>query len=115
MADVKMNKLTSFNDDFIQKLRDPEFASHYLMSAIIDNDLQFLPTALGDIAKAHGMSKLSEGTGIHRRTLYKVFDKNSNPSFELVTQIMDHLGLSLEVKPKPPVRRKPKKLARKTG
>ncbi|MGE3758460.1 MAG: addiction module antidote protein, partial [Pseudobdellovibrionaceae bacterium] len=67
------------------------------------------PIALGDIAKAHGMSKLAEETGINRRTLYKVFDKNSNPSFELVTQIMSHLGLSLEVKPK--VKGKRKKVA----
>ncbi len=95
-----MSKLSSFNDDFMEKLRDPEFASHYLMTAIIDNDLEFLPIALGDIAKAHGMSKLSQGTGIHRRTLYKIFDKNANPSFGLVTQIMDHLGLVIEVKPK---------------
>lgn len=106
-----MSKITSFNDDFMEKLRDPEFASHYLMSAIVDNDLQFLPTALGDIAKAHGMSKLAEGTGINRRTLYKVFDRGSNPSFELVTQIMDHLGLSLEVKPKT----KPKTRRRKVS
>jgi probable addiction module antidote protein len=104
-----MNKLTSFNDDFMQKLRDPEFASNYIMAAIVENDLDFLPTALGDVAKAHGMSKLAEGTGINRRTLYKVFDKDSNPSFELVTQIMTHLGLSLEVKPhvvKPKSKRK---------
>ena len=69
-------------------------------SAIIDNDLDFLPTALGDVAKAHGITKLAEGTGINRRTLYKVFDKNSNPSFELVTNIMSYLGLSIQVKPK---------------
>ena len=55
------------------------------------------------------MSKLAEGTGINRRTLYKVFDKESNPSFELVTQIMDHLGLSLEVKPKQKQKSKRKK------
>ncbi|MBL7555947.1 MAG: putative addiction module antidote protein [Bdellovibrionaceae bacterium] len=95
-----MAKGTSFNEDLTAKLRDPEFASHYLMAAIVDNDLDFLPIALGDIAKAHGMSKLAETSGINRRTLYKVFDKDANPSFELVTQIMDHLGLSLEVKPK---------------
>ena len=107
-----MAKLTSFNDDFMEKLRDPEFASNYIMSAIIENDLDFLPTALGDVAKAHGMSKLAEGTGINRRTLYKVFDKNSNPSFELVTHIMDQLGLSLEVKPK---ENKPKSKRKKAG
>ena len=101
-----MAKGTSFNDDLAKKLRDPEFASHYLMAAIVDNDLDFLPVALGDIAKAHGISKLAEETGINRRTLYKVFDKNANPSFELVTQIMNHLGLALEVKPKTKGKRK---------
>ncbi len=101
-----MAKVTSFNEDLAQKLRDPEFASHYLMAAILDHNVDFLPTALGDIAKAHGMSKLSESSGINRRTLYKVFDKDANPSFELVTQIMDHLGLSLEVKPKIKAKRK---------
>lgn len=101
-----MAKGTNFNEDLAEKLRDPEFASHYLMAAILDNDIDFLPTALGDIAKAHGMSKLAETSGINRRTLYKVFDKDANPSFELVTQIMGHLGLSLEVKPKTKVKRK---------
>ncbi len=80
--------------------------SHYIMAAIVDNDLEFLPVALGDIAKAHGMSKLAEETGINRRTLYKVFDKNGNPSFELVTKIMNYLGLSLEIKPKTKGKRK---------
>lgn len=101
-----MARSKSFNEDLSQKLRDPEFASHYIMAAILDNDVDFLPTALGDIAKAHGMSKLAETSGINRRTLYKVFDKDANPSFELVTQIMDHLGLSFEVKPKAKAKRK---------
>ena len=101
-----MAKGVSFQDDLAMKLRDPKFASHYLMAAIVDNDIHFLPIALGDIAKAHGMSKLAEETGINRRTLYKVFGKDSNPSFELVTQIMSHLGLSIEVKPKSKSRRK---------
>ncbi|OFZ10939.1 MAG: putative addiction module antidote protein [Bdellovibrionales bacterium RBG_16_40_8] len=95
-----MKKQTSFELDLMTKLRDPEFASAYIMSAIVDNDLAFLPIALGDVAKAHGISKLADETGINRRTLYKVFDKDGNPSFELVTQIADSLGLELQVKQK---------------
>jgi len=90
----------TFESDLEEKLRDPEFASAYIMSAIVENDLGFLPIALGDVAKAHGISKLAQETGINRRTLYKVFDKNGNPSFELVTQIAQSLGLELSVKPK---------------
>lgn len=95
-----MKKQTSFEADLMSKLRDPEFASAYIMSAIVDNDLGFLPIALGDVAKAHGISKLADETGINRRTLYKAFDKAGNPSFEMVTQIAESLGLELLVKPK---------------
>ncbi len=70
---------SSFDADLSQKLGNPKFASAYIMSAIVDNDLNFLPIALGDVAKAHGVSKLAEQTGINRRTLYKVFDKKVHP------------------------------------
>lgn len=89
------------------KLRDPEFAAAYISSAIVDNDLGFLPIALGDVAKAKGLSKLAENTGINRRTLYKVFDKEGNPSFGLISQIMQGLGLELEIK----ARKKRKKVS----
>lgn len=95
-----MKKQTSFEADLMAKLRDPEFASAYIMSAIVENDLGFLPIALGDVAKAHGISKLADETGINRRTLYKIFDKEGNPSFESVMQIAESLGLELQVKPK---------------
>ncbi len=101
-----MKKQASFGSDLMAKLRDPEFASAYITSAIIDNDLSFLPVALGDVAKAHGISKLADETGINRRTLYKVFDKDGNPSFEIVTQIAESLGLELQVKPKKYKRKK---------
>lgn len=95
-----MKKQTSFEADLMAKLRDPDFASAYIMSAIVENDLGFLPIALGDVAKAHGISKLADETGINRRTLYKIFDKEGNPSFESVMQIAESLGLELQVKPK---------------
>jgi probable addiction module antidote protein len=97
---MKSRKANSFELDLTAKLRDPEFASAYIMSAIVDNDMNFLPVALGDVAKAHGVSKLAEDTGINRRTLYKVFDKKGHPSFDLVTQIMRSLGMELQVRPK---------------
>ncbi len=95
----------------MEKLRDPEFASAYVMSAIVDNDINFLPVALGDVAKAHGVSKLAEKTGINRRTLYKVFDKDGRPSFGLVTQIMQSLGMELQIRPQKAKRPKASLLA----
>ncbi len=55
-------QVTDFESDLMAKLRDPEFASAYIMSAIVDNYINFLPVALGDVAKAHGVSKLAEKT-----------------------------------------------------
>lgn len=95
-----MKTKSRFEDDLMEKLRNPDFASAYIMSAIVDNDMNFLPVALGDVAKAHGISKLADKTGINRRTLYKVFDKNGHPSFDLVTQIMQSLGMEIQVKPR---------------
>lgn len=103
---MKTVKGLRFEDDLMIKLKDPVFASNYIMSAIVDNDISFLPIALGDVAKAHGLSKLAEHTGINRRTLYKVFDQKGNPSFGLVSQVMQGLGLQIEVKPKATKRRK---------
>jgi probable addiction module antidote protein len=90
----------SFEDHLLTQLRDPEFAAEYIMAAIRENDIKFLPIALGDVAKAFGITKLAGKSGVHRRTLYKVFEKNSNPSFELVTKIANQLGLQLQIVPK---------------
>lgn len=100
------NRLSSFEVDLMEKLRDLEFASAYIQSAIIDNDLSFLPIALGDVARARGMSKLAESTGVHRRTLYKIFNKEGNPSFELISRVVEGLGLEFEVHPKNTKRKK---------
>jgi len=96
---MKAKQASGFESDLMNKLRDPEFASAYIMSAIVENDMNFLPIALGDVAKAHGVSKLAEETGINRRTLYKIFDKKGHPSFDLVTQIMQSLGMEIQVRP----------------
>ena len=90
----------SFESDLMEKLRDTGFASAYIMSSVIDNDIDFLPIALGDVAKAHGISNIAEKIGVNRRTLYKVFDKNGNPSFGLISQIAHALGLELQIAPK---------------
>jgi probable addiction module antidote protein len=103
---MKAKVVKSFESDLMEKLRDPEFASAYVMSAVVDNDLGFLPIALGDVAKAHGISKLADESGINRRTLYKVFDKTGNPSFELVMQVMQSLGMEVQVRPRKSKKRK---------
>ena len=103
---MKEKKLTSFESDLLEKLKNPEFAAAYLMTVIADRDIGFLPIALGDVAKAHGISDLAHETGIQRRTLYKIFHKEGNPSFELVARIIEGLGLKMDIGLKKPKKKK---------
>ena len=84
----------------MEKLKDPEVASNHIMSAIGDNDSGFMPITLGDAAKVHGIAKLADASGINRRTLYKIFDKDGNRSFEVISRVIGYLGLKFQVSPK---------------
>ena len=92
--------------DLKEWLREPEGAAGYLTNTIFEKDWAFLPTALGEIAKAHGISRPARSSGIHRRTLYKVFDQDGHPSFELVIQVLQSLGLEFHVRPRHPRKKK---------
>lgn len=58
-------------------------------------DVALIVAALGDIARARGMTELSRATGITREGLYKALGKDSNPSFGTVLKVIDALGLKL--------------------
>lgn len=90
----------SFETYLHEELKDPVFAASYIMTALIEKDHSFLPVALGDVAKAYGISKLAGESGINRRTLYKVFDQDGNPSFDLVIRVLKSLNLEFSVQPK---------------
>lgn len=61
-------------------------------------DSAFIAAALGDVARARGMMKLAETTGITRAGLYRALTKQSNPSFATVLKVIHALGLNLSVK-----------------
>ena len=64
-------QFVGFEDDLSRRLT---------LSAIVDNDIDFLPIALGDVAKAHGISKLEDKTGINRRILTRLLPAISSKS-----------------------------------
>jgi probable addiction module antidote protein len=57
------------------------------------DDPTFIAVALGDIARARGMSQLAKDTGLTREGLYKALGKDSNPSLGTVMKVMKALGL----------------------
>ena len=66
----------------------------YLNAALEDGDTSVIAAALGDIARAKGMTQLAKETGITRDGLYKALSPTGNPSFGTVQKVVNAFGLS---------------------
>lgn len=100
-----MNLATKLVDyDVADHLRSPEEMAAYLEACIIesDGDAAFIAKALGDIARAKGMSHLAKETGLGRESLYKALSADGNPQLSTVLKIMSALGLQFGVRAQEP-------------
>lgn len=59
------------------------------------DDPAFIARALGNIAKARGMTQLARDTGLGRESLYKALSGEGNPSFATILKVTRALGLQL--------------------
>ena len=62
------------------------------------DDAAYIAAALGDVARARGMTKLAKRTGLTRMGLYKALSKDGNPSLDTVLRVLHALGLRLDRK-----------------
>ena len=67
----------------------------YLEAAFEDGDPALIAAALGDIAKARGMTKIAAKAGLGRESLYKALSPSGNPELATVLKVMRALGLRL--------------------
>ena len=67
----------------------------YLEAAFEDGDPALIAAALGDIARAKGMSQIARETGLGRESLYKALSPDGNPEFSTVLKVVRALGLRL--------------------
>ena len=70
----------------------------YLNEVLSENDPDLLLTAIGNIAKARGMSKVASEAGLGRESLYKAFAPGAKPRYETVFRVIQALGIQLTVK-----------------
>ena len=89
-----MSKLTTF--DISQYLDSKEMTAEYLSQVLKDGDMNELLEAIGNIAKAKGMSQIAKDTGLGRESLYKAFQEGAKPRFETVTKVMNSFGFKLQ-------------------
>jgi probable addiction module antidote protein len=61
-------------------------------------DAAYIAAALGDVARAQGMTRLAKRTGLTRTGLYKALSKEGNPSLDTVLKVLHVLGLRLTAK-----------------
>jgi probable addiction module antidote protein len=88
-------KLTRY--DVADHLRNPEEMAAYLEACIeeADGDASFVARALGDIARAKGMSEVARTTGLSRESLYKALSGDRSPTFDTILKVVAALGLKL--------------------
>jgi probable addiction module antidote protein len=71
----------------------------YLTDILEANDAGLLAAALGDIARARGMTEIAKSAGITREALYKALRPDSAPRFDTVTRVCAALGVRLVAQP----------------
>lgn len=83
--------------DVAEQLRTPEEMAAYLDAwlEVAPDDAAGIARALGDIARAKGMSQVARDAGLSRESLYKALSENGNPSFATVLKVAKALGVRL--------------------
>ena len=88
--------------DVAEFLETPEAMATYLEACIQESegDSAFIAKALGDIARAKGMTQIARETGLSRESLYKALSGNRSPSFDTILKVISALGLKLSASAK---------------
>ncbi|MET1084140.1 MAG: addiction module antidote protein [Burkholderiales bacterium] len=81
--------------DVVEHLETEEDMAAYLEAALEDGDPALIAAALGDIARAKGMTQIARETGLGRESLYKALSPGGNPEFATVLKVIKALGLRL--------------------
>lgn len=83
--------------DSAEHLKTDEDIVAYLEACMEEagDDASFIAKALGNVARARGMTQLAKETGVGRESLYKALSGEGNPSFGTILKVMHALGLRL--------------------
>jgi probable addiction module antidote protein len=94
---IKVDSLPTF--DAAPYLDSEEAIAAYLTDILAANDAGLLAAALGDIARARGMTDIARSAGITREALYKALRPGSEPRLDTVNRVCAALGVRLVAQP----------------
>ena len=85
--------------DVQDHLKSPKERAAYLEAAFEDGDPSLITHALGEVARAIGMSTIAKEAGITREGLYKALSDKGDPRLSTLLGVTKALGLHLSVRP----------------
>ena len=93
LSDLEGLDLQDF--DPAEYITSDEAAAAYITQALATNDAAIFAAAIGDIARARGMTEIAKAAGLGRESLYKALRPNSQPRMETMTRVLGALGVRL--------------------
>jgi len=93
-----MTRTTTQRWDAADHLETEEDQLLYLEAAFEEGDAALIAAALGDIARARGMTEVARTAGLGRESLYKALSLDGNPHLDTILKVMNALGLKLHAK-----------------
>jgi probable addiction module antidote protein len=98
---TKTPKTKTLRYDVAEQLRTPEEMAAYLDAWLTEapEDAAGIARALGDIARARGMTQVAKDAGLSRESLYKALSETGNPSFATILKVAHALGVRFQAQP----------------
>lgn len=95
LQEAAMTRTVTTPHDVAEHLHTAEDMAAYLEACMEEapSDAAFIAKALGDIARARGMSEVAGNTGLSRESLYKALSGDRNPTLDTVLKVLDALDL----------------------
>ncbi len=90
-------KTTKF--DIADYLDSNEMIAEYLNVVLEEGDDTEIVAAIGHVAKAIGMTKIAEQTGMSRPSLYKALSEGAKPQFSTIMKVLKAVGGQLQINP----------------
>ncbi|MCF8359168.1 MAG: putative addiction module antidote protein [Prolixibacteraceae bacterium] len=85
--------------DIADYLDSNEMIAEYLNTVLEEGENSDVITAIGHIAKAIGMTKIAEQTGLSRPSLYKALSDGAKPQFETIMKVLKAIGGQIKINP----------------
>ena len=85
--------------DIADYLENKEMIAEYLNIALEEGDNAGIITAIGHVAKAIGMTKIAEETGLSRPSLYKALSDGAKPQFATILKVLKAIGGQIKINP----------------